>query len=396
MKSNIERIRLIYLKSRYNRIFLNDIAREKESRDYSEYVGLLKRYGIFKKHHSIFYLYALAIVVIAPLLNLCKFVQSLLCLITSPKKELKGKKFFLATSIALHRVSNNANLYDTNSLWLELPWCKTQEISNSQRINFYNVITFKELFSAIKEAILIFYYMLYRDGLKYAFLNIRVFDWYLYYYSVTKIPLGSDVYFCSHKDYWCSLLGSLKQYNQILIQHGTEFLLFNNNHYSYLKYDTQNKFWYGDYPVKYSNLKKVFVFSEKDYVALCKAILQDTPPFIKVGYGVTLTDLGSSEKRRILIIGFYRGYPEEEEIIIKAFQKKDVVLYLKNHPTVSPARYDRLKEKYNFIFINEPVYPVVDMVFSYESTLALAYEDIGIKVYYYNEIDFQSFDANNY
>ena len=48
--------------------------------------------------------------------------------------------------------------------------------------------------------------------------------------------------------------------------------------------------------------------------------------------------------------------------------------------------YRKIKDQYCFILITEDIFPDVDIVFSYSSTLAFEYENSGKKVIYYNNI----------
>ena len=78
--------------------------------------------------------------------------------------------------------------------------------------------------------------------------------------------------------------------------------------------------------------------------------------------------------------------------IIKELQGLDIELYLKNHPAEVNSKYDSLRNQFNFNFIEgkDTRFPDVDLLISYDSTLAYEYASVGAKVLYYGH-----FDINN-
>lgn len=96
-----------------------------------------------------------------------------------------------------------------------------------------------------------------------------------------------------------------------------------------------------------------------------------------------------SEKKSVLIVSNYYIFARREEYIIKQLQDLDIEIYLKNHPSHSNSLYNDMKSKYRFNFISglDTSLPAVDMLISYDSTLAYEYASIGIKVLYYGHFD---------
>ena len=392
MKRNNKKIRLVYLKSRYNEFYLNKIAVGLGFDKYTGYLGLHKNNALLLKYDCLYQLYAFWVFLMIPLWYCFRLCKSIVSRLKSKRSALDGSTFFLATSIALPRVTKNAGIYDMTSKWLELPWNLTNGISEEQRVSVFDVLSFSEIFFCFKEVLILLFWSVLRDGLKYVYTNIFAFDWYLYYLSVNKIPKGSKVVFCSHTDFWCSLLGSLTNFQTILVQHGTEMYLENKKNLKELKYVDGCDAWVGDFPVKYSHLDFVYVFSDKHYIALCNSVIANNPPYKVVGYGVTLTDVGNIDKKKILIIGYIKNYALQEETLLKYFQGKGVEVYLKNHPTIPPVYYEEFQRMYDFTFINSDLFPNVDIIFSYYSTLAQTYQDMGKKVVYYDDLDFSNID----
>lgn len=389
-------IRLIYLRSRYNQVFLNGIALKNSSSDYSEYLGIHKKYIVFKKHNFLYKIYAYIVALLFPFILFTKVIKALGSIISSKRKRLECDNFFLATSIALPRISKEAGVYDDSSIWIELPWCYTKEINDSQRVTIFELLSISDVFFCLKESLVLFYFVLLRDGIKLALYNLRSFEWYLYFLGVNKIPKHKSVFFCSQADVWSTLLDSLDSYKKKLLQHGTEIVYFNTKNEDYLRYDKENGFWTLKFPIRYSCVDEVYTFSEKDYKALCNCIIDNKPRYVIVGHRLNIVSLDNHEKKSVLIIGFSRNYLAKEKQLLEALKDKDVNVYLKNHPTCSPTVYENLKDSYNFHLINTSLYPFVDIVFSYESTLAQAYEDNGIKVIYYETMNFANLNVDDY
>ena len=85
----------------------------------------------------------------------------------------------------------------------------------------------------------------------------------------------------------------------------------------------------------------------------------------------------------------YTLFADKEKEIIKDLQELDIAVYLKNHPSIANEKYDVLRKEFNFNFLEGvgAELPDVDLVFSYDSTLAYEYASIGTEVLYYNNFD---------
>lgn len=138
-------------------------------------------------------------------------------------------------------------------------------------------------------------------------------------------------------------------------------------------------------PYKLSSISKVYAFTEKEFYFMHKGEYINNPEVIYIGYSLSLTDFGDSENA-ILIVGNSDLYSKEERILMDIFSQTILHVYIKSHPTISAAVYDSYLVYDNVTVLDKETYPRVSIVFSYNSTLALEYEDLGIKVVYYNSI----------
>ena len=60
----------------------------------------------------------------------------------------------------------------------------------------------------------------------------------------------------------------------------------------------------------------------------------------------------------------------------------NIDIYVKNHPTQSNELYLKLQEDSIFTFIKGQRFPHVNLVITYDSTLAHEYRSVGIEVLY--------------
>jgi hypothetical protein len=91
----------------------------------------------------------------------------------------------------------------------------------------------------------------------------------------------------------------------------------------------------------------------------------------------------SGSKKKVLIVSCITFYDREVEIL-KDLKGLDVEVYLKAHPGLTnDACYRKIQKEYGFNYITENIFPKVDFVISYDSTLAYEYMAWNIPVYMY-------------
>ena len=99
-----------------------------------------------------------------------------------------------------------------------------------------------------------------------------------------------------------------------------------------------------------------------------------------------LTDEGflkRNGKKNVLIVCWNNKIEKEKALCSLLYN--DFNLYLKPHPgSKEHPAYQEMTDKYGCIIIPKICYPKVDVVISYDSTLADEYEDVGVKVVRYD------------
>jgi len=373
--------------SRANLKYLNEYYRLTNSNEYSSILGINQNRKIFYRFPILFKLYGIAIICSYPIVLIIWLIKAIIN-VFQHHKNWEANSYFLLTSTALPRVIKRLPQIPNNYLWLETPWLKTLGLDINKTITVFDVLGVYDIIISFLGAIIMFYYFLFKKGPWNVLLEYYDFQWLLFFQTLQKIDDNKELYFCSHMDNWVPLIDNHKSTKKYLIQHGT--LIHKKDPYKLqdilLKYIPSINIWCYNIPYKYRSITKVYSFTDNEYTAVCSSILANDVPHETVGLSIELQPQ-PNDKINVLIIGYYPRYNVYEEKLINVLTKnKKIRVYLKNHPTVSSSNYDSLRSNFDFVFINDATYPDADLVFSYESTLALEYKSMGKNVYLYDEI----------
>jgi hypothetical protein len=223
-------------------------------------------------------------------------------------------------------------------------------------------------------------------GYNMYFLSYKAFEWSLTDYALRNIPNDVELFHSYICDRNAILIDKLPHQKKTLIQHGTMHFGNKTVDIPYYKFMEEEGFyiWTGLYK---SSPTTVYCFTKTDEWALTNSVIANKPSFIYMGYGFKPSY--KPTKKSILIVSNYYIFAEREEQILSRLQDLDITLYIKNHPSHSDDLYDEMQSKYRFNFIKglETKLPEVDMLISYDSTLAYEYASIGTKVLYYGHFE---------
>ncbi len=306
------------------------------------------------------------------------------------KEPYKGEKLFLLSSIALPRVVNNAGIdVEKEDGWLAIPWFKFRDIEDKRVLSVFHFINLFDILSAYWDSVLVVAYLLKRSGLQYIIPAIKCYRCFLYNKALQRIPSQVELIFANHKDTFATLIDALPHQKKSLVQHGTEILMENPNNIKnpYYCFHEDGNYWSQNLPFRYKSLNKLYCFSKKELEAMKTSVLNCAPEVVYVGYSLKKFNENLNGEKAILIIAFYDLYYEKERELISLLQNKGIRIYLKNHPLFSATVYSDLEREYSFVLLDGPRYPKVDVVFSYSSTLALEYENLGARIILYNNMD---------
>lgn len=209
---------------------------------------------------------------------------------------------------------------------------------------------------------------------KFVFRTFNSFEFFLTYYFLKNIPQETTICFCNQMDRWAILFDHSPQKNKVLFQHGIEMPT-------------------ADWPVKFEHTDTVYVLSMEESELLFKAAFKVRPPNVfLLKPTIELTPMVGDKNFKVLIVGYPSYLRFEKELaIVKAFAKEGNSVYLKPHPGKEDmTTYLNLEKEFpNCKIILERMFPDVDVVVSYRSTLAVEYQALNKSVFMYeiNTID---------
>jgi len=294
-------------------------------------------------------------------------------------QELKCGEYFLATAYFASSINERINKYAPRTIWLLNSTIKKADfvIQSDYAISIKQVLKPKDILNSFWDSFLTPFIIWKKFGHYYLLVSLNSFNWYTYFYAASKIPFDSELFFLDHKDRWALLEDKVLVRKKSLIQHGKEAAVTPKN-----RVVVADGVYCHDMPYKFKTIDTVYCFSEKEYIALTHSIISNTPQKVIIGFDFKTTPVETSAFS-VLIIGNQELFANVEEQIIAGLQDKEVVLYVKGHPTQSNVFYQQLLTKYYFHLIKGSEFPMVNMVVSYSSTLALEYESVGVEVLYH-------------
>jgi hypothetical protein len=132
-----------------------------------------------------------------------------------------------------------------------------------------------------------------------------------------------------------------------------------------------------------------YYINEKQEKIVERVLLKGKPRSVKYRSHIVFTEnelLMRNDKKNVLLVCWSKRIEAEWGICELLY--KDVNLYIKPHPgdKDNPA-YKEMSDKYGCVIISKTGYPHVDVVVSYESTLADEYEDVDVKVIRYDLLE---------
>lgn len=205
---------------------------------------------------------------------------------------------------------------------------------------------------------------------RYVFRTFNSFDFFLTYYVLKNIPKETTICFCNQMDRWAILFDNAPQKNKILFQHGIEAPS-------------------ADWPVKLKYTDTAYVLSMEESELLFKSVFKVKPMNVYLMKPtIELTKMNDDDKFKVLIVGF-PGYLmfEKEKAVVNALANENTIVYLKPHPGKEDmTKYINLENEYRQCkIIREKLFPDVDVVVSYRSTLAVEYQLYKKTVLFYSD-----------
>ena len=375
----MNRNRMSFIETSKNEIYLELITKELYNKG-NKYLFNDWKISVLQKK----VLFAVAIKSIFPILYIIYIlyngVVSFMKIVGSKSVNISQGTYFLATDNFSPTLNDKIIRNTQDAVWIlnANVQADNYRITSNKYYSVYELTSIKDLIKVCTNSFFVLFDVYRKLGSYYILFTLNSFKWLLYKSAVDKIPYDSTIYFLDHKDRWALLEDKLKVKNKILIQHGIE--ITSNYHKSFLSVNGSGYCF--NMPYKFSTVTKVLAFSETDFKSLCLSILSNVPAKEIIGFGFALDEI-SHERFSVLIIGEVALYSFKEKEIIERLQNSQIDIYLKNHPKNDSSFYKRLQQSLSFNLIEGRFFPNVDLVISYESTLASEYSSAGIEVVYH-------------
>lgn len=294
---------------------------------------------------------------------ICKFFISTLHKARFKGRTITNKCLTPGLEISASRFKKLYSVVECEIITIKIPYRSNEY--DTPKISVYEGIEWKDIYLAFCFSLRTIFYMYHkfrkRDIL---YRNYSSFEYYLTCLFVLRNPQNHYV-FHNQIDKWALFFSNVS--GCTFIQHG--------------------KIEGGARLIKISPPKKAYYLNDGQKRIL-ETVLFKTPPE-NFGFRPHLSfthneKLIANNKKNILIISGL-DFLEEEIPIIMMLKDKDINMYLKPHPKDKVlTRYHELRDNFGVILLEKDDFPEVDVVVSYNSTLAYEYEDAGVKVIRYD------------
>lgn len=284
-------------------------------------------------------------------------------------------------------IINDNNLFSDGVFWFYAPWVKNEEYE-SNGLSCLSLLNRKDLSYCFFLSVLACYSSIFvrkRKGLW--FLQCyTAFRWFLLRIALSKVDANTFV--CvEHFDRWAVLADLLAKEKEeqnkqlcklIFVQHGILNSLNVDGSYRDVDFPI-------DLNYKMDMVSDLFVYDKRSEEIFkqnilsvrCANRLVNISHFSSI---LKLTPLHSAgAKVRLLFVGHPSCIDLQKALYRKIVNEVDVLAYYKPHPTLPiPSTDSSLKW---IIIKDKSIYPVVDMLISYPSTLVKEYETHNVDVF---------------
>jgi hypothetical protein len=284
------------------------------------------------------------------------------------RKRTYNEQIFVASLIiAPFRLKGMLNLIRPKEVCtLKIPFIKNEYSENE--VDILTVLSIGDICKAFAYSFRTIWiqYHKYRSR-DLLFRSYSSFEYYLTCAFVSKMDANNSFLFYNTYDRWAFLMCNTSK--SIFIQHGklSESLRI----------------------IKIGTPKTAYYITKKQGLVLEKVLFKGIPEERGYRNALSFTSndlLLNNGKKNVLLVCWSHNIALEWEIC--KLLNPLCNLYIKPHPgDKDNPDYPLMSEKYNAIIIPKTGYPQVDVVVSYDSTLADEYENVDIKVIRYDLLD---------
>lgn len=382
----------LFVQTLYNDQYLFEYAIAQEQCKRNTFWGVGDNYDRYINRsfvkHSFIVIYPLLFI----LLLLLRSFETTFRILFRRRRSLEEREYFIAATNFSKSINDRINKHIPNVCWIlnENVAADNYNIAGNRYVESYNLLSLRDVVSSAISSFVAYVLICRKFGTFYMLCSLNAYRWLLFWHACQNISFESSIYFINQKDRWAYLEDHILCEQKTLIQHGSEVLNCSKEKVELCGLLTLKEGGSTQcLPYRYRTLTRVITLSSNEIAALMQSIVDCTPEFIVGGYNFETYPLGT-DKYTVLIIAYSGIYLDTESKIIEGCQNLSIELYVKNHPTQSNDYYYKLLDKYKFHFLTEQKFPQVDLVVTYDSTLAHEYKSIGIEVLYHTELSVEN------
>lgn len=377
MKDN--RIVRVFKLAMINEIYLDEISVSRK--EFQKILGfnfirsnsLVNR---VKRYKLIWKILLASVIVFWPLINIflslahC-FKTLLLCIVigSGDRAQKDVNLLFTAKLLQLERKLDD----DVNRTWLSLDIKGNGHVDENKMTSIYFLCNVQEVFYALYLSCISPFMIrkISKPMFSWVF-SYTSFKWFLTFQVLERLKLKS-ICFANHYDRWAVLFDNLDVPEKTLIQHGI------------LSEEITP-------PTKLKTINRLYCYNQKEADVFFNNVISSRCDVNFIKLSLELFDIPRNGRTSVL---FLSCLPITFEIERECMEKlQDFDLILKPHPVFPIKVYLDLRKNLNFNLIEDStLFPKVDLVVSYKSTLAYEYQSSGIPVIFYEKGDSPEFIA---
>lgn len=266
-----------------------------------------------------------------------------------------------------------ANFYDKSKYWIVSPTINAPKYNLNGKIivDYKHYLTKKDSLCILLSSLA--FLLEYVCKVRNLCLIHKIWDFYEVKYSLQRIGKNSTLYFSNQSDKYALLFDSINSKSKVLFQHG---IVAN----------------WGQLPYRLHHISEFYAMSNGTWQDAYSNLFTNTPHLIIMEPTIKLQEI-PTDSFSVLIVSEIDFIDIEKLILKKLNEDEAIAVYLKKHPALlNDGRYRDLQSQYKFHYITEKIFPKVDFVISYYSTLAYEYMAYDIPVYMYTTRE--EFDVN--
>ena len=289
-----------------------------------------------------------------------KYVLVLLRRTLTIQKQYEGELFFPMLAIENYREDSLLTCVKDCPLYFKIPFIRNKRCENT--INILSELKYSQIHKSLWLSFITIF-VLYNKYKKRDFFlrSYTTFEFFITCFFVENIETTNKIVHYSLIDRWAFLFCNAKC-ETFLIQHGK---LMSNLEL-----------------IKHKPSSTVYYISRTQKSVLDKVLFTCEPKTSSYRGGISFSGnnvLKGNGKKNVLVVCNSSFFDKEKKFVELLFG--EVNLYLKPHPGEKDhSKYEQLKQQYGITILSKEFYPKVDIVISYDSTLADEYENVGITV----------------